>query len=140
MLPKSSCLQAPIIVKESSKTTNRNEIEDLDPTAKDKNNNDRVERANTVLKANNILGVHVLEEKEGWLYKCADNYNVCNSDSPTYLRKEWRWEAPTHLLVILMFSTLPKPKITGSQKQELWVKYLRQISLIFYIGKCKFIL
>ena len=35
---------------------------DLDPTAVDENNNNSVELATTVLKANNILGAHVLEE------------------------------------------------------------------------------
>ena len=64
MLPKSSCLQAPTIVKDDNKTTNRNEIGDLDPTAVDNNNNNSVERANTVLKTNNILGAYVMEEKE----------------------------------------------------------------------------
>ena len=44
MLPKSSRLQA--------------------PTTVDNINNNSVERANTVLKANNILGAHVMEEKE----------------------------------------------------------------------------
>ena len=81
MLPKSSCLQTPIIVKNSNKTTKRNEMGNLDPTAVDKQNNDSVECANTVLKANNILGTHVLEEKEEWFYQCADNYDAWNSDS-----------------------------------------------------------
>ena len=37
---------------------------DLNPTAVDKNNNDNVERVNTKLRVNNILGAHILEEKE----------------------------------------------------------------------------
>ena len=69
MLPKSSYLQAPTIVKDSNETTNGNEMGDLKPTAIDKNNNDSVERANTVLEPNNILGAHVLEEKEKWFYQ-----------------------------------------------------------------------
>ena len=64
MLPKLSCLEAPIIVKNSNETTIRNEMGDLDPTAVDKNKNNSVERANIVLKANNIIGAHILEEKE----------------------------------------------------------------------------
>ena len=54
---------------------------DLNPTAVDGNNNDSVERANTVLEANNSLGAHILEEKEEWFYQCADNYDVWNSGS-----------------------------------------------------------
>lgn len=63
MLPKSSCLQTPNIVEDSNATTNRTEIRALDSTAVDDNNNDSVERANTVLKINNILGDHVMEER-----------------------------------------------------------------------------
>ena len=44
---------------------------------------------------------------------------MCEIVTPTHLKKEWKWGAPTHLPVILMFSTLPKPNKTGSQKQEL---------------------
>ena len=76
MLPKSNCLQAPTIIEDSNETTYKNEIGNLDPTAVDNNNNNSVERANIVLKANNILGAHVMEEKEKWFYQCADNYDV----------------------------------------------------------------
>ena len=44
---------------------------------------------------------------------------MCGIVTPTHLRKEWKWGAPTYLPVILMFSTLPKPNITRNQKQEL---------------------
>ena len=40
-----------------------NEIGDFDPKAVDNNNNDSVERVNTLLKASNILVAHVMEEK-----------------------------------------------------------------------------
>ena len=81
MLPKSTYLQAPTIVEDNNKTTNRNEIGDLNPTATDNKDNNSVERANTVLNTNNILGAHVMEEKKKWFYQCADNYDVWNSDS-----------------------------------------------------------
>ena len=80
MLPKSTYLQAPTIVEDNNKTTNRNEIGDLNPTATDNKDNNSVERANTVLNTNNILGAHVMEEKKKWFYQCADNYDVWNSD------------------------------------------------------------
>ena len=118
MLPKSSYLQAPTIVKDSYETTNGNEMGDLKPTAVDKNNNDSVERINTVLEVNNILSAHVPEEKEECFYQQADNYDIWNSDSysPT---KGIEMGTPAHLPVTLMFSTLPKPNITESQKQEM---------------------
>ena len=40
------------------------------------------------------------------------------------------WEAHTPLQMTTAFSNLPKPNITGNRKQELKVKYLRQISRI----------
>ena len=51
-------------MKNSNKTTNINEIRDLDPTVVDNNNNNIVEHANIVLKTNNVPGAHVIEEKE----------------------------------------------------------------------------
>ena len=53
----------------------------MNSTDVDNNNNNSVKRANTVLKANNIVGTHVMEEKEEGLYQCADNYDVWNNDS-----------------------------------------------------------
>ena len=35
---------------------------DLKPTAVDENNNNSVERVNTILEPNNILGAHILEK------------------------------------------------------------------------------
>ena len=64
ILPKSSRLQAPTNVKDNNETTNRNKIGDLDPTAVGDNNNNSVERVNTVLKTNNIFGAHVMEEEK----------------------------------------------------------------------------
>ena len=39
--------------------------------------------ANTGLKSNNTLGVHIVEEKKGWLYEWADKYDVWNDYSYT---------------------------------------------------------
>ena len=57
-------------------TTDGNKMGDSKPTAVDKNNKNSVERANTVLESNNILGAHVLEKKEEWFYQWTDNYDV----------------------------------------------------------------
>ena len=37
----------------------------------------------------------------------------------THLQNEMKWEAPVHLMLIPVFSTLPNPNITGNQRQEL---------------------
>ena len=80
MLPKSSYSEAPTIVKDSNKTTDGNVIGYLKSTTVVENNNDSMERANTVLKPNIIFGAHILEEKEEWFYRWADNYDVWNND------------------------------------------------------------
>ena len=72
----------------------------------------------------------VLEEKEELFYQWADNYDVWN-DNP-YTPTKWNeMGGPIHLMLTPVFSILPKPNITGNWRQELWVKYLRQISRIF---------
>ena len=101
MMPKSSCLQAATIVEDSNKTTKRNEMRNLVPTAVDKNNNNSVERANTILKANNILGAHVLKRKNG--FTNVPTTMMCGIVTSTHLRKEWKWGVPTNLPVILIF-------------------------------------
>ena len=118
MLPRSSYLQAPTIVKDSITITNRNKMKDLDPTAVDKNTNASVEHANTELEANNSLGSPIVEEKREW-FTNAPTTMMCGIVTPTHLRKGIEMGSPIHLPVILMFSTLPKPNKTGSQKQEL---------------------
>ena len=50
---------------------------DLNPTTVGDDNNNSVEFANTVLKANNILGVHVMKEKEELFYQWADCLVCC---------------------------------------------------------------
>ena len=76
ILPKSSRLKAPTIMEDNKETTNRNESGDLDPITIDDKDNNSVERANTVLKFNNIPGAHVMEEKEEWFYQCVNNYDI----------------------------------------------------------------
>ena len=38
----------------------------------------------------------------------------CEIITHTHLQKEMRWGAPTHLMLTTVFSTLPKPTITGN--------------------------
>ena len=89
VLPKSSCLETPTVAENSNETTNRNRMGDFDPTAVDKNKNHSVARANTVLKANIILGAHVLkEEKNG--FTNVPTTMMCGIVTPIHLRKKWK--------------------------------------------------
>ena len=55
----------------------------MKPVVIHENNNDGIKRANTGLEPNNILGAHVLEEKEEWFYEWANNYDMWNDYSYT---------------------------------------------------------
>ena len=118
ILPKSSYLQTPTIIEDSNEITNGHEMGDLKPTA--------VDEIITI-----VWNVPTLYWKPttplvpmSWKKRKSDFTNgltniMCGIVTPTHLRKELKLGASTHLLVILMFSTLPKPIITESQKQEL---------------------
>ena len=139
MLPKLSRFQAPIIVEDNNEIINRNEIRDLDPTTVDDNNNNNVEHANTVLKTNNILGAHIMEKKKNGFINVTTSM-ICGIVMPTHLRERNGMEMKggggggTHSPMMLVSSKLPEPNIAGSQKQELWVNYLHQISRIFTLA------
>ena len=141
MLRKSSCLQAPTILEDNNDKTNRNELGDLDPTTVVDNNNNSVERANTVLKTNNIPGAHVLEEKEEWFCQCANNYDVWNSDSYPP-KKEMEMEGGegggSHTFTgdINVFK-LTKRKHNGKSKTRIVSEVSTSNKSDSYIGECQ---
>ena len=51
------------------------------------------------------------EEEEDGFYQWADKYDQWDNN-PYTPAKKMRWEAPTHLMLTTVFSTLPKPNIT----------------------------
>ena len=103
-------------------------------TAVDKNNNHSVERANTVLKPNNILGAHVLEKKEELFYQWTDNYDVWNSNSysPTKgieIGGSHTFTSNTDVI------NLTKTKHNGKSKTKIVSEVSTSNELNFYIGK-----
>ena len=136
MLPKSSYLQGSTIVKDNNETTNGNEMGDLQPTAVDKNNKDSFERANTVLEADNILGAHVLEEKQEWFYQWADNYDVRNSDSHSTMNRIEMGGSHIFTSNIDVFNLI-KTKHNGKSKTRIVGEVSTSNESDFYIGECQ---
>ena len=134
MLPESGYLEAPTIIEDSNKTTNENEMEDLKPTVVDENNNDSVERTNTILEPNNILGSHVLEEKEEWFYQWVDNYDVWNNDSYTPTKANEMRGSKTSIGGTGVFN-LPNTKHNGKSKTRIVSEVSTSNKSDFNIGK-----
>ena len=76
MVLETSHMEAPTMVEDNNKTNTVSKFGKAKPVVVHENNNDALKLADTGLKANNTLGAHVVEEKEGWFYDWADNHNV----------------------------------------------------------------
>ena len=107
---------------------------DLNPTTVGDDNNNSVEFANTVLKANNILGVHVMKEKEELFYQWADNYDVWNSDSYSPTKGIKMGGSHTFAGNTDVFN-LTKTKHNGKSKTRIVSEVSTSNKLNFYIGE-----
>ena len=67
------------MVDSSNKATTGSKLGKTKPVVVHKNNHGNTELVNTELKSNNILGAHIVEEKERWFYRWADTYDECNN-------------------------------------------------------------
>ena len=67
------------MVKSSNEATTTSKLGKAKPVAVHDNNHGNTELANTGLNSNNILGAHIMEEKEEWFYGWADKYDVWNN-------------------------------------------------------------
>ena len=82
------------------------ESRDLKFAAVNENNNGGVERANSGLEPNKILVARVLEKRKN-VFTNGLKTMMCGIITPTHQQKEMKWGAATHLLVTIVFSTLP---------------------------------
>ena len=75
----------PTTVESSNKATSVSKLGKAKPVVVHENNHGNTKLANTGLKSNNILGAHIVEEKEGLFYELADTYDEWNNyyDTPT---------------------------------------------------------
>ena len=67
------------MVESSNKATAASELGKAKPIVLHENNHGNTKLAETELKFNNILGAHIVEEREGWFYGWADTYDKWNN-------------------------------------------------------------
>ena len=85
MVSERSHMDAPTVDEDSNKMTAMSKLGKTKPVVVHENDNSAIKLADIGLKSNNILGAHIVEEKEGWFYEWADKYDVRNdySNTPT---------------------------------------------------------
>ena len=76
MVSETSHMDAPTVVEDNDKKTTVSKLRKSKPVFVHENNNGAMKLADTGLKSNNILGVHIVEEEEIWFYEWTDNYDV----------------------------------------------------------------
>ena len=76
MVPETNHIDAPTMVKDNNKTTTVSKLGKTKPIVVYENNNGAMKLADTRLKSNNTLSIHVVEEKEEWFYELAANYDL----------------------------------------------------------------
>ena len=76
MISETSHTNAPTMVKDNNKTTAASKLGKVNPVVVHEHNNGTMKLADTGLKSNNTLGVHIVEQKERWCYEWVDKYDV----------------------------------------------------------------
>ena len=83
---------------------------------------------------NNTLGAHVVEEKEGWFYKWADNYDVWDDYSYTPMNENEPVSSHTFTGDNSIFK-LTKTKHNGKSKTRIVSELSTSNKSDFYIGE-----
>ena len=86
------------------------------------------------MKSNNTLGAHVVEEKEEWCYKWADNYDVWNDYSYTPTNEDEPGSSHTFTGNNSIFK-LTKTKHNGESKTRIVSEVPTSIKSDFYIDE-----
>ena len=90
--------------------------------------------ADTGLKSNNTLGAHVVEQKGGWFYKWADNYDMWNDYSYTPTKQNELGSPHTFTGDNSIFK-LTKTKHNRKSKVRIMSEVTTTNKSDFYIGK-----
>ena len=102
--------------------------------ANNKNNHDNTNLADTGLKSNNILGAHIVEEKEGWFYEWANTYDEWNNYDHTPTEDNESGSSHTFTGDDSIFK-LTKTKHNGKSKTRLVSEVPTSVKLDFHIGE-----
>ena len=111
-------MDAPTVVKDINETTTVSKLGKAKPIVVHENNNGAMKLADTGLKSNNTLGAHVVEEKEGWFYELANNYDVWNNYSYTPTKEDEPGSSHTFTVDNSIFK-LTKTKHNGISKTRI---------------------
>ena len=99
-----------------------------------KNNHDNTNLTNNGLKFNNILGAHIVEEKEGWCYGWADTNDEWNHYYHTPTEENKPGSSHTFTGDDSIFK-LTKTKHNGKSKTRLVSQIPTSVESDFYIGE-----
>ena len=134
MVSETSHMDAPTVVEDNNKTTTVSKLGKAKPAVVHENNNGAMELADTGLKSNNILGAHVVEEKEEWFYEWNDKYDVWNDYSYTPTKENEPGSSHTFTGDNSIFK-LTKIKHNGKSKTRIVSEVPTSIKSDFYIGE-----
>ena len=115
IVSETSHMDTSTVVKDNNKMTAVSKLGKTKLVVVHENNNGAMKLADTGLKSNNTLSAHIVEEKEGWFYEQADNYDVITL---IHLRKRMDRGAHTRSQMTTAFLNSPRPNTTRNRKQE----------------------
>ena len=124
----------PTVVESSNKATAASKFGKAKPVAVHENNHDNIKLAEAELKSNNILGAHIVEEKEGWFYGWADTYDEWNNYYYTPTEENKPGNSHTFTGDNSIFK-LTKTKHNGRLKTRLVSEVPTSVKSNFYISE-----
>ena len=124
----------PTVIKSGNKATAASKLGKAKPVAVHENNHGNTNLANTELKFNNILGAHIIEEKEGWFYEWDDTYDEWNNYYYIPMEENESGSSCTFAGDDSIFK-LTKTKHNGRSKTRLVSEVPTSVKSDFYIGE-----
>ena len=122
------------MVKGSNETTMASKLGKAKPVVVHGNNHGNTKLADTELKSNNILGAHIVEEKDRWFYGWADTYDEWNNYY--YIPMEENKPGSLHTFTGNNSTfKLTKIKHNGRSKTRLVIEIPISVKSDFYIGE-----
>ena len=134
MVLETSHMDAPTVIEDNNKTTTVNKLGKAKPVSIHENNNGAIKLADTGLISKNTLRAHIVEQKEGGLYKWADNYDMWNDYS--YIPAKENEPGSSHTFTgDKSILKLTKTKHNGKSKTRIVSEVPTSIKPDFYVGK-----
>ena len=122
------------VVKSGNKATVASKLGKVKPVVVHEDNDGNIKVTNTELESNNILGAHIIEEKEGWFYGWADTYD----ERDNYYHKPTEENEPRSSHTFMgddSIFKLTKTKHNRRSKTRLISEVATSVKSDFYIGE-----